>query len=251
MREIELWTRDGNFVAVVDIPPFPDTGMPEVVMWGDRTFHNNAGHQTESKRWVYNEVFLVVSLTPSPGRRRPGEEHSLELKEIVKTEDLILYGPETRTLRGTPMGEHTDIGQDGMQKDYIVLWEHERAKGFVRPVRRGYIHKPELAGPKYPLRDLTPEEAQRYVATGYSKFEEYPKKREGGGPIGRFWKAEELARIERKCGALTTMGAALAETYARKPDFYSGTFCAHCKEHYPVGEKGEFVWDGTDERVGT
>ena len=57
--------------------------------------------------------------------------------------------------------------------------------------------------------------------------------------------------IHLKCGGATTMGHALAETYARDPYFYSGTFCACCGAHFPVGEDGEFVWDGTDEKVGT
>jgi hypothetical protein len=54
-----------------------------------------------------------------------------------------------------------------------------------------------------------------------------------------------------KCSGVTTMGQALAETYARDPYFYSGTFCAHCGKHFPVGEDGEFVWEGTDEKVGS
>ena len=57
--------------------------------------------------------------------------------------------------------------------------------------------------------------------------------------------------VHDKCGTLTTMGLALAETYARDPYFYSGTFCAGCGAHFPVGEDGEFMWDGTRERVGT
>lgn len=54
-----------------------------------------------------------------------------------------------------------------------------------------------------------------------------------------------------KCGTVTTMGRRLAETYAAQPGFYTGTFCHHCMAHYPVGADGEFVWDGTDEKVGT
>lgn len=58
--------------------------------------------------------------------------------------------------------------------------------------------------------------------------------------------------IHDKCGGLTTMGLALAETYARDPFFYSGTFCAHCRSHFPVGEiDGQFVWADTTEKVGT
>lgn len=54
-----------------------------------------------------------------------------------------------------------------------------------------------------------------------------------------------------KCGVVTTMGQTLAETYARQPDFYSGTFCCGCGSHFPVGADGEFVWDGSTEKVGT
>lgn len=56
--------------------------------------------------------------------------------------------------------------------------------------------------------------------------------------------------IHEKCGFVTTMGRALAETYARDPKFYGGTFCAICGTHYPVGANGQFVWtDGS--KVGT
>lgn len=54
-----------------------------------------------------------------------------------------------------------------------------------------------------------------------------------------------------KCGTSTAMGQALAETYARDPYFYGATYCVACQGHYRVGETGEFVWDGTDEKVGT
>lgn len=49
------------------------------------------------------------------------------------------------------------------------------------------------------------------------------------------------------CGSTTTMGTALAETYARDPGFYAGTFCVTCRTHKPLTE---FVWmDGS--RVGS
>ena len=83
----------------------------------------------------------------------------------------------------------------GQHENYLVLSEQERAQGFVRPVREGYVHE--------------------------------------------------------KCGTETTMGRALAETYARDPTFYGATFCVHCNAHYPVGADGEFVWAGTTEKVGT
>lgn len=102
-----------------------------------------------------------------------------------------------RTLTdGSPVTpDHREIKPNGQQKGYVVLSDTERARGFLRPVRRSYRHF--------------------------------------------------------KCGVVTTMGQAIAETYARDPQFYSGTFCCGCGTHFPVGANGEFVWDGTDEKVGT
>lgn len=57
--------------------------------------------------------------------------------------------------------------------------------------------------------------------------------------------------VHTKCGAATTMAMALAETYAAQPLFYGATYCVGCKGHFPVGANGEFVWDGTSEKVGT
>jgi hypothetical protein len=53
------------------------------------------------------------------------------------------------------------------------------------------------------------------------------------------------------CGSVTTMGQSIAETYAREPRFYSGTFCCHCAAHLPVGEDGQFVWIDDGTKVGT
>jgi len=109
--------------------------------------------------------------------------------------------PVDRTKRvltdGSPETEdHRDIirggVRDGQYNAYIVLSEEERGKGFVRPFRDTYTHKP--------------------------------------------------------CGKNTTMGLAIAETYARDPGFYSGTFCFKCKKHFPLAE---FVWAGTNEQVGS
>jgi hypothetical protein len=50
------------------------------------------------------------------------------------------------------------------------------------------------------------------------------------------------------CGTDTRMGNSIAETYARDPYFYGGTFCAQCGKHFPLGE---FVWKGTAEQVGS
>lgn len=94
--------------------------------------------------------------------------------------------------------EARDSGIDpetGMQRKYVVLSEDERAKGFVRPVRKQYRHT--------------------------------------------------------LCGTVTWISQAIAETYAANPHYYTGTFCAGCKSHFPIGPNADFVWEGTDEKVGT
>lgn len=92
---------------------------------------------------------------------------------------------------------------------YLVLSDEERAKGFVRPVRRSYLHT-----------GTTPE-----------------------------MRGNVLIRASADgCGALTTMGLALCETYACDPKFYGATYCTGCRMHRPVGE---FRWDVDGEVVGS
>ncbi len=97
--------------------------------------------------------------------------------------------------RGAPAPINPKTGQ---HEAYWVLSKEERAKGFIRPVRRTYIHL--------------------------------------------------------KCGTVTTMGQAIAETYAKDPKYYGATFCCHCGGHYRVGPDGDFNWyehgKDTGEKVG-
>ncbi len=141
-------------------------------------------------------------------------------------------------------GLDTSLRPDGQQREYLALSDEERAKGFVRPVRDAYVHVG--ARPRFPTRPLTEEEEERYRDVGYVCFEAYPESERPS--LGRYWTQAEL---DSGCGQTTTMARALAETYAREPGFYSGTFCATCRAHYPVGPDGQFVWAGTEERVGT
>lgn len=66
-----------------------------------------------------------------------------------------------------------------------------------------------------------------------------------------FVRAVRNKYIHLKCGTETRMHQTIAETYARDPHFYGGTFCCGCGAHFPVGPNGEFVWSGTQEKVGT
>ena len=56
--------------------------------------------------------------------------------------------------------------------------------------------------------------------------------------------------IHKACGEVTSMGSAIAETYAKDPSFYNATFCCRCGKHFPLvnGETKEnnFLWlDGS------
>ncbi len=50
------------------------------------------------------------------------------------------------------------------------------------------------------------------------------------------------------CRATIRMATSIAETFARNPKFYSGTYCYNCNKHLPLKE---FVWEGTNEMVGS
>ena len=151
------------------------------------------------------------------------------------------------------LGHGADTVPQDQNPVYLVLSEEERGKGFKRPLYRSYIHVgPE--GPRYPLRDLTGDELERWAGAGYVKYEEYPL--DDRPALGRFWTQAQLDGAGKGCGAVTTMGLALCETYARDPSFYGATYCTGCRMHRPVGARGEFTWldehgNDTHIRVGT
>lgn len=129
----------------------------------------------------------------------------------------------------------------GQHESYWILSEEERAKGFVRPVRRTYVHTGKK--PKGPMRPHTPEEKASYDPDGSEGFVSVEQV---SPTVERFWTDKEL---KPKCGTATTMGTALAETYARQPSFYGSTFCVGCKAHFSVEE---FEWaDAPGQVVGS
>lgn len=155
------------------------------------------------------------------------------------------------------LGHGVDVAPIAQHDVYLVLSEEERAKGFVRPYCENYLHL-GTPGPRFELRDLTPEQHERYEQVGYVKYEVYPEDVEG---LGMFWTQERLDNVGKGCGVVTHMAGALSETYARAPGFYGATYCGRCSKHLPVGPSGEFVWctasgtildrDGAPWRVGT
>jgi hypothetical protein len=144
------------------------------------------------------------------------------------------------------LGHGIDTSPVPQHDTYLVLSDEERAKGFVRPLRRSYRHVGP-AGPRYALRDLTDDEKERYHTAGYVKFEAYPPGHQGS-VLGRFWSQKALDDVGNGCGAPTIMDLPLCETYARDPYFYGATYCTNCQRHLPVAE---FVWSEDGKRVGS
>jgi hypothetical protein len=66
-----------------------------------------------------------------------------------------------------------------------------------------------------------------------------------------FVRPVRLTYIHEPCGSKTTMAKRIAETYARDPNFYTGTFCSACRNHFPIGPNGEFIWEADGTKVGT
>lgn len=151
----------------------------------------------------------------------------------------------TTDLNDPRLGRGIDTEPTAQHEVYLVLSDEERAKGFVRPVRSSYKHVGP-SGPRHPLRELTLEEKEHYAKFNYVKFEAYL---EDASPItGRFWTQAQLDAVGTGCGTVTTMGLALAETYARNPEFYGATYCVQCRKHLPVEE---FIWDKDGSVVGS
>jgi len=155
---------------------------------------NGVGHIVFSPAQARNLAYLLQQ------KAHAAEEEQTEARR--KAAEAIPVDRASQALvSGQPVPpdrSHTELKDNGQQKDYVVLTAEERAKGFVRPVRRTYRHL--------------------------------------------------------KCGGVTTMSEAIAETYARDPGFYSGTFCVDCCAHFPIssfGQEGEFVWIDDGSKVGS
>jgi hypothetical protein len=190
----------------------------------------------------------TIPIGPGPRSDQESEERQRRIMEKLVKDLPPVDRNNIQLTDGSHVPEdrsHVELKDNGQQKGYVVLSPVERAKGFVRPLRRSYRHVGP-GGPQHPLRDLTEVEQGRYSQFGYAKYEEYPKGESTA--LGKFWTQEELDRATKRCGVVTTMASSIAETYARDPKFYGGTFCMGCGKHYPVGE---FVWEGTDEKVGS
>lgn len=68
-----------------------------------------------------------------------------------------------------------------------------------------------------------------------------------------FVRPVRTAYKHRDCGAVTSMHQDIAETYARDPKYYGGTFCSHCRGHFNLqDERGPvFFWEPDGSAVGS
>lgn len=73
------------------------------------------------------------------------------------------------------------------------------------------------------------------------QFERHPTKDEG-----EFVQPVRSSYVHDGCGKTTTMGSALAESFARDPNQYAKTFCAGCGDYYSLDE---FTWKDSDQRL--
>lgn len=207
----ELKSRENR--AVDKVEGFLEVGLSEdqrevVVNHPDlKPDENGVGHIVFSPNQARNIAHTILRKATEAEAAMFLEQEKARIKSVP---------PVDRSARvltdGSPVTEdHRELRSDGQQKGYVVLTAEERAKGFVRPVRRTYIHvgkPPEGQSFEYPITKTFP-----------------------GG-----------------CGTRTTMGVPIAETYARDPGFYSGTFCCGCGAHFDLDQ---FVWEGTTEQVGS
>lgn len=165
-----------------------------------------------------------------------------QAEPVDRTKQCTVRGNDPTAVREQQLSE----GNTGQHSDYIVLCEEERAKGFVRPVRRSYVHRgKKLRGDLVMLQEpyRSAHDGLPLVAKDRFMIDEHE--------TGTLLTQAEADSINKTgfyggCGTRTTMGLALAETYARDPKFYGSTFCVNCNMHFPVCE---FVWDD-GERVG-
>jgi hypothetical protein len=144
------------------------------------------------------------------------------------------------------LGHGHDIGPVPQNKKYLVLSEEERKKGFIRPVRRSYIHVGNKARGEIKL--LTPEERRKHPGYYAIDWFDINETRSGSYITEKEYLSIKNTGYYGGCNTLTTMAQAIAETYARNPNFYGATYCCGCGRHISVHE---FVWDGTDEIVGS
>lgn len=132
--------------------------------------------------------------------------------------------------------DHTLDAQE-QQRIEQEAFEKEALESFGRVTVSG--NPPEKENGEAPA-DINPQTGM------YKDYWVLPKEdREKG-----FLRPLRNSYIHTTCKTSTKMNSAIAETYARNPFYYGGTYCAHCGKHFPVGENGEFLWeDGS--RVGT
>jgi len=141
-----------------------------------------------------------------------------------------------------------EIKDNGQQVDYLVLCPEERAKGYVRPLRRSYLHVgTKLRGTLEMLEKPYHSEDTGKIYVAVDRFQV------GETRAGTYLTQQDVDRIKLKgsyggCDVKTDMSLSLCETYARDPKFYGSTFCCGCGKHLPVGE---FMWVEDGQVVGS
>ena len=174
------------------------------------------------------------------------------------------------------MGQGDSLPEQSTTALERAQWDYDRAVLLKEQARMALYEADKIVSVAYAKWEIAKRKAAEAIPVDRSARE-----LAGGGPVtedhreinpatGQQKGYIVLTRAERakgfvrpvrdayrhlKCGKITRMSHDLAETYARDPYFYNGTFCTICRAHFPIGEDGEFTWyenDGSEgPKVGT
>lgn len=219
-------------------------------LWNDVQRANMAKERATSAADPRSKRAHSLDVVKPAGWRAPDGAGILERYAALLAHSRAPAPPVDRSQRvltdGSPVpddGSHTELKANGQQQGYVVLTPEERARGWVRPYRDAYKHVgphvcgypglPDPEGKKLPLVCTLPP--------GHA------------GPHRCDHQVEDVGQLERAgnkhhiggCQAITPMTRSIAETYARDPGFYSGTFCTTCGKHRPLSEFRWYEMDGS------
>jgi len=181
---------------------------------------------------------IIVNIPPNKKKR---EQHKMNCAYRGNTEELCNCGIEYEHIVFSP-NQARNLAQLLLDHAASVEREIHRKKEELRiaslpPVDRTARVLTDGSPVTDDHRELLPSGMQK----GYVVLSAEERSKGFVRPVRRSYR-------HKTCGSTTTMGFALAETYARDPEFYSGTFCVNCAAHFPLDQ---FVWEGTEEQVGS
>jgi hypothetical protein len=206
-----LWQCTNGHLWQITSPPPPYKGVPRHLQWRPAGFWTRRKYGPGMKRATLD---MAPDKTRYPGKGRPPKSPSPISQGGLVKPPLPIGRRWT-----TSGGAHTRFYAEDMATT-------------EDPSNPALTHGPDEPG-------TAPGQAPVYLVLS-----------EAERPAG-YIRPIRTTYLHTVCGTATTMGLAIAKTYARDPGFYGSTYCATCQEHRPVGADGEFVWEVGGSKVGT